>query len=242
MDRPVASPGSHRRVGPNRAVENLLAALRDADRSLGRMHYCDRSFDALIWPRPTNSIIDWLELAALLTPRGERTPGWTNAWFSSAPLASAPAAKRMLLLSYANRIAVRIVEVGGKGRRTTVHRDAYFEGTYAADALRRLALTAQRLDGGAGWIDGLPNKATAAIALWRATLLCNGLVRATDDDFTTRVSSPTRASALLAATHAVGLSAELQRRPDGLRLRLEAADADKLLDRLLDGSGLETFA
>jgi hypothetical protein len=219
-----------------------VASARVVDPTSARMTYGDRSFDQLVWPRPTNSIADWFELAAILTPRGQADPWKANRSVRSVPVASAPAARRLVLLSYAHQIPMRIVESGGHGRRSTVRRDAYFEGRSEHEVRRMLISAARRLEQGPSWLDGLRNPVGAATALWRASLICNGLIRSPKEAFTIRVSTTTRAAALQTAAATLGVEPRLVCKLDGLRLECEPAAGGKLLDRLVDGSALESFA
>jgi hypothetical protein len=206
------------------------------------MAYADRSFDQLIWPRPTNTAVDWFEMAAILTPRGEADPWHANPSVRAAPVASATAVRRLVLLSYAHRISVRIVETSGQGRRTAVRRDAYFEGVGAPGTRRKLVMASRRLHHGAPWLDSLHNPAGAALALWRANLLSNGLIRNPKAAmFSVRVPTSVRGAALQAAAEALGLESLLIRKIDGLRLQLDPVTGSKLLHRLLEGSALESF-
>jgi hypothetical protein len=208
----------------------LLTGFGEGFGTSSRMHFGDRSFEALIWPRPVDARVNWLELATLLTPRGKRIPPSHGP--ATMSLASTLAAKRLLVLSYANRIPVRVDEQVGSGRRPSVVRNAHFEGRDRRQLMLIVPRASGELDRGANWLATMPDRLAVAIAVWRATLLRNGLIRTQDTEFLTRVST----AELLAATDAMDIPAQLLRRTDGLRARLTASDANDLLDRLFDGA------
>jgi hypothetical protein len=198
------------------------------------MHFGERSFEQLVWSVPTHATADWFEIAALLTPIGLLKVRSTNHETSTVAVCSSWAGSRVLVLGYANRVPVRIGESLVGGRRPSVHRDAHFEGNEGNAALRFISAASRRLEQGETWIEGTSDPCGLASALWRATLLCNGLIRAPGFAFTVRVSGPRRAAALIAAGKALELEPKLERRVDGLRIALDAASGDLLLDQLLD--------
>ncbi|MCW2539967.1 MAG: hypothetical protein JWN95_1692 [Frankiales bacterium] len=195
-----------------------------------RMRFSDVSFEAFIWPRPTHGSADWIELATLLSPRGRLAARPAR----SLPVASDLAAKRLLVLSYAVRIPCRIVTTTQPGRRASVTLDAHFDGEDGQETLRIMSTALQRLSRGTTWLSEFNDPIPAARALWRATLLSNGLIRSHNFSFTVRGPSSERAAALAAAARVLSLSPTQARDNNGVRLSFTPDEADHLLQELLD--------
>jgi hypothetical protein len=195
-----------------------------------RMRFSNISFEAFIWPRPTHGSPDWIEMATLLSPRGALSPRPAR----SLPIASDLAAKRLLLLSYAVRVPCRVVSSTHPGRRSATTLDAHFEGEDGTETLRILNTASQRLARGSSWLEGSTDPAPLARALWRATLLSNGLIRSHSFSFSVRGARSERAAALAAAATSLGLKSEQTRDGNGIRVSLEADQAELLLESLLD--------
>jgi hypothetical protein len=193
------------------------------------MRFADRDFEELVWSRPTHSSPDWVELGALLTPLGD-----AGALLREAiPLASAAATRRFLVVGYAHRLPVRVVSSEGDGRRKVVQRHARFEGHRRRDIRLRLRTAVNRLACGADWLGDMPDATPAALALWRATLLNNGLVGAVGSPFSLRIGAAERAAALCAAAESLQLRPQLVRGRDGLRLTLDPAAGERLITHLV---------
>jgi hypothetical protein len=194
------------------------------------MRFSDVSFEAFIWPRPTHGSADWIELATLLSPRGSLSARPAR----SLPVASDLAAKRLLVLSYAVRIPCRIVTTTKPGRRATVTLDAHFDGDDGQETLRIMSTASQRLARGATWLAEFTDPTPPARALWRATLLSNGLIRSHNFSFTVRGPNSERAAALTAAANILHVKPTHTRDHNGIRLSLNPDDAGHLLQELLD--------
>lgn len=213
----------------------MIHPLRDTTRM--QLSYGRRSFDLLVWASPTHKQADVVEMAALLTPRGGADT-WLSRRSGPMPVASAAAARRLLLLSFSLRVPLRIHEFELGLRRDATGREANIVGPESAAARKALLAAVERLAVGAGWLSGLADAELAAAALWRGTLLSNGLIRGAKTTFALRAPNGARAATLRVAAELLGVEVQTTRTSQGLRIQLDDDAAETLLDRLAQPSGV----
>ena len=123
-------------------------------------------------------------------------------------------------------------------RRDAIGREANIVGPESAAARKALLAAVERLAVGAGWLSGLADAELAAAALWRGTLLSNGLIRGAKTTFALRAPNGARAATLRVAAELLGVEVQTTRTSQGLRIQLDDDAAETLLDRLAQPSGV----
>lgn len=190
----------------------------------------------LVWPRPLHGPSDWIELAAILTPRGEADPRISRSTDGGLPIASSWAAQRLMLLTSAYGIALQIVETPGNGWHESARWDVHFV-SLERDAGRMLIPALRRLQTAGRYMSGLQDRSAAAAALWRACVLSNGLIRSSSNAIAVRAPTRCRARALAAAADELGFEYELKEHGT-TRVSLAPCDSEKFIERLTAGSPL----
>jgi len=230
--------GLLRRYGPYPIAQGACGVAARPSAKQVRMKFGNHSFEELIWGNPSGVVVDWLEIASLLTPRSAEDTSCQTLPDGRISMASGLAAKRLLVLCYAHGVRARVVEVHGTGQHPVACHDAFIDSRQADQVRPMLRAAARRLASGAAFLDGAPDPAAASAALWRATLLCNGLVIGPPDQFAIRVPQRARAVALQRAAEVLQVRISSTRRRDGVRVSLDRAEAVALLDELLDRTTL----
>jgi hypothetical protein len=185
----------------------------------------------LLWAEPRPGLVSAVEFTVLLSPKGhQRMPRVGSG--APIPVASRLAARRLLLLGYAHQLKVRTASSHGAGRTDNVALwDAYFDASSVDVACDMVRTGLRVLHRGSGWQRARPAPEMAR-AMWRATLLTNGVVAAAKPGLSIRALCSQRADNLMAAARVLDLNPALQhlnRAEQGHRIQFDDTDGLALL-------------